>query len=250
MNVQTQLTTESTTCLKYANNLAINKNQNKIYGDDLFWGTYNFLRKNDFFPIFANIIGLKNEEALDKFYQSKYGEIMNRINVGVEKNLPLSEKIYTKIQKIVNNGTHKLDFGLLFYITFFDLSTELEGHINHSGMNVINIISNCENIAKNTLINQIGLFAFLEMLSKIFVSFNLDIKNVKNMKIENIKSMNDINMLLDAVDSEIMERNDTTTKEEKVIGKKEEKKINHRIFLNGSNKRSKRLIYRSNNLKG
>jgi hypothetical protein len=49
------------------------------------------------------------------------------------------------------------------------------------------------------------------------------------MNVDNIKEIGDINMLLDAVDSEIMERNDTPTAEADK-NKKEEKKLTIEYF--------------------
>jgi hypothetical protein len=49
------------------------------------------------------------------------------------------------------------------------------------------------------------------------------------MNVDNIKEIGDINMLLDAVDSEIMERNDTPTAEAEK-NKKEEKKLTIEYF--------------------
>ncbi len=67
------------------------------------------------------------------------------------------------------------------------------------------------------------LFAFLETLSKIFITFNLDSNGIKNMEIEKIKKMSNMNMLLDAVESEIVEKENSTTTWDK--SKKEEKKL-------------------------
>lgn len=50
------------------------------------------------------------------------------------------------------------------------------------------------------------------------------------MNIENLQNTGDIKMLLDAVDSEIMERNDTATSEADKASKKEEKKLTIEYF--------------------
>ena len=46
-------------------------------------------------------------------------------------------------------------------------------------------------------------------MSKIFVTFNLDVNKIKLMEIEKMQKMNNINMLLDAVESEIVEKENT-----------------------------------------
>jgi ATP-dependent Clp protease ATP-binding subunit ClpA len=65
-------------------------------------------------------------------------------------------------------------------------------------------------------------------LSKIFVTFNLDVNKIKLMEIEKMQKMNNINMLLDAVESEIVEKENTVATGEK--NKKEEKKLTIEYF--------------------
>jgi len=72
------------------------------------------------------------------------------------------------------------------------------------------------------------LFAFLQVLSKILVTFNLDVNKIQLMKLEKMQKMNNINMLLDAVESEIVEKDNSVITGEK--GKKEEKKLTIEYF--------------------
>jgi ATP-dependent Clp protease ATP-binding subunit ClpA len=65
-------------------------------------------------------------------------------------------------------------------------------------------------------------------LSKIFITFDLDVKNIENMKMEKLQNMSNINMLLDTVESEIVEKDNTTTTGDK--SKKEEKKLTIEYF--------------------
>jgi len=231
MQLQTDvLTAQSISCLKYANKLAINKNRKEISADDIFWWTYNFIKNSQFFSIFANIMDLNDQDALERYYQTEYEVDLDCFNFLEEKKLPLNKKSLSKIQKLINDGMKKLDFVLLFYISFSDLSSECIKHINSNGMSVEKTVDNCQKIAQNPIVNQIGSFAFFQLLDKILNVFNLDSKNVKMMKIENIKEMSDINMLLDAVESEIVERNDTSVDQASKQGKKEEKKLTIEYF--------------------
>lgn len=72
------------------------------------------------------------------------------------------------------------------------------------------------------------MFAFLQVLSKILVTFNLDVNKIQLMKLEKMQKMNNINMLLDAVESEIVEKDNSVITGEK--GKKEEKKLTIEYF--------------------
>jgi len=53
---------------------------------------------------------------------------------------------------------------------------------------------------------------------------------VKMLKIQNIKTMDNLNMLLDAVDSEIADKNDTSVIDNAKNNKKEEKKMTIEYF--------------------
>jgi hypothetical protein len=62
-------------------------------------------------------------------------------------------------------------------------------------------------------------------LDKLFTKLHLPIKNVKIMDIKNINDMNQINMLLDEVDRDIMDKGESTIEETPTkSGKKEEKR--------------------------
>ncbi|MEI8092237.1 MAG: AAA family ATPase [bacterium] len=70
----------------------------------------------------------------------------------------------------------------------------------------------------------------MEILNKILTMYHLDPNTIHTMNIQNLANMDDVNMLLDAVDSEIMERSDSTTTQADKSGKKEEKKLTIEYF--------------------
>jgi ATP-dependent Clp protease ATP-binding subunit ClpB len=68
-------------------------------------------------------------------------------------------------------------------------------------------------------------------LNKLFQKLHLPIKNVKIMDIKNINDIHHINMLLDEVDKEVMDKNDSSIEETTSKGtKKEEKKMTIEYF--------------------
>lgn len=110
------------------------------------------------------------------------------------------------------------------------MSSSCTQHLQEVGVDLKRALRSCENIIRNPLVQQHGLFAFLEILSKILAVFHLDPKTIETMNLENLKEASDINMLLDAVDSEIMENKDVSTAEAEKGGKKDEKKLTIEYF--------------------
>lgn len=70
----------------------------------------------------------------------------------------------------------------------------------------------------------------MEILNKLFTRLHLDSKNVKMLKIQNIKTLDNLNMFLDAVDSEIADQKDTSVIDNAKSNKKEEKKMTIEYF--------------------
>jgi len=133
------------------------------------------------------------------------------------------------LQKFITRDKAHLDLGILFYISFSDLSSPCIAHLRGQGIDIKTLHHTLEKLISTSAISHYGLFAFLEILTKILTAFHLDPSTLATMNIDNIKETSDINMLLDAIDSEIMERNDSPTAEVDK-GKKEEKKLTIEYF--------------------
>jgi len=202
--------------LKYANKISISKNLKNINWNTLFWGIYQYMRNHQYFDLFCNITWLENIDALDKYYKKKVNIKLDNLEaLEADKNLQLNKKLHTKIDEILKDGLHQLDFIVLFYISFFDLSIEFKRFLESKKIwvDIEKIINNCENLLDNPVIIKSGLFAFLELLNKLFEKLNLDSKNVKIMDIQNINNLHNINDMLDSLDSEIVEKWDDSESE-------------------------------------
>jgi len=146
---------------------------------------------------------------LDKYYQEKVGLKLDNLEVlDTESELKLNKNLSRKIEEILEDGLHQLDFIVLFYISFFDLSIQFEDYLESENINIDidKVMDNCENLLSNPVIIKSGLFAFLELLDKLFEKLNLDSKNVKIMDIQNINNLHSINGILDSLDGEIVEK--------------------------------------------
>lgn len=231
MYKEAKLTAQATSCLTYAHTFATKKNHPNISGDDLFAGIYFFIKETPYKDIFLNLLGIQTHEVLDDYFENHY---INTQKLSLEEqksliNLNFSDTIHIQIHEFVNKSSQQLDFIVLLHASLSDLSSDLKWYFQEHELNLEKLKKNCQNIIQNTLVNQIWLFAFLEILNKLFTRLHLDSKNVKMLKIQNIKTLDNLNMFLDAVDSEIADQKDTSVIDPK-NNKKEEKKMTIEYF--------------------
>ncbi|MCK9467114.1 MAG: ATP-dependent Clp protease ATP-binding subunit [Candidatus Absconditabacterales bacterium] len=221
----------ATSSLKFANKISLKNKKKTIGGDYLFWGVYQYIKNHQYFELFCNVTGLTNVEALDTYYNKKIKiDFSSKQIVEDNEELKLNKKLKSKIEIILANGLYQLDLIVLFYISFFDLSSQLKNYLSQKNTNISieNIVKNCNNLLENPVVIKSGIFAFLEILDKIFTKLNLDPKNVKIMDIKNLNSLKNVDDILNSLDSEIVEKGDTS---ESQVGtsvksaKKEERKM-------------------------
>jgi len=186
-----------------------------------------FLKHHELNVIFWKLLGIA-EETLEEYFQNKYTKKATIMHFKDTKKLPLNKKIFDELKKHINEKTKKLDLDILFSVSFGNLSNQFAKYLNDHDIDTKTIYENYKKLNKNPLIIKMWLFAFLQVLSKIFITFNLDVNKIKLMEIEKMQKMNNINMLLDAVESEIVEKENTTTTGDKT--KNEEKKLTIEYF--------------------
>jgi phosphoribosylaminoimidazole carboxylase (NCAIR synthetase) len=88
------------------------------------------------------------------------------------------------------------------------LSSQLKNYLSQENVsiNIENVVKNCNNLLENPVVIKSGVFAFLEILDKIFSKLNLDSKNVKIMDIKNLNNLKNVDDILNSLDSEIVEK--------------------------------------------
>ncbi len=225
------LTTHATTSLTYANNFALKKRHKTISWDDLFFGIYNFMKTSDIFDIFCSTLHIIQINELDSYLDQKYINTTTK-QVIQTTHLPFQKNIYTQIKKYVNNGDQKIDIITLFHISLWHLSIWLRKYLSTHNIDLKKINKNCKILSQNPIVSQQGMFAFLEILDKLFKKLHLPTKNIEIMDIKNINDLEHIDMLLDNIDKDVMDKNETTIGENntKVANKKEEKKMTIEYF--------------------
>jgi len=215
--------------LKYASCIAIHRGDNSIDGDSLFWWIYNYIRWHQYFELFCNVVWLHHIELLDEYYEKKVW----LSTFSYDDDLSLNDVLREKIEEILKDGVHQLDMIVLFYISFFNLSTEFKRFLNLKKMetDIESILINCKKLFNNPIILTSWIFAFLEILDKLFDRLNLDSKNVKIMDIQNINNLNEMWDVINSLEWEIAEEDPNNKNSMSEVWtapkawKKEEKKL-------------------------
>lgn len=226
----------ATDCLNVASSIAEISNHNEINWDSLFQGIYLYVRNHQYFELFCNVIWLTNIDALDEYFvKKKYSKKFETKKDW--KDVELNKNLKKQIDNVLKDWVHQLDLIVLFYISFFDLSTQFKKSLSTKKIisNYETAVKNCEKLLKNPIIIKSWIFAFLEILDKLFTKLNLDPKSVKIMDIQNINSINDMDDVLNSMWSDIAEEWESDSSVSEVWttqkpGKKEEKKMSVDYF--------------------
>lgn len=224
----------ATDCLNVASSIAEISRHNEINWDSLFKGIYLYVRNHQYFELFCNVVWLTNIDALDKYFMKvKYSEKFESKKDW--KDLELNKNLKKQIDNVLKDWVHQLDLIVLFYISFFDLSTQFKKSLSTKKIisNYETVVKNCEKLFKNPIIIKSWIFAFLEILDKLFSKLNLDPKSVKIMDIQNINNINDMDDVLNSLWSDVAEDWESSVSEvwtTQKPGKKEEKKMSVDYF--------------------
>jgi len=230
MKLHDTFTKNAQICIKHANTLAIANNQRTINGDNLFWGTYAYLRQHKYGDIFFNVTWIQQYlGTLDSYFDDNYRDSIESIFFGEKKRIPFNKKLSAEIYKVVNVQDTKFDFLFLFWLSFQDLASETVFYLKANDIESKTLRNNSEKLLFSKPIRKTGVLAFLEILDKMFRKLHLDPKNVKIMQIEKMDTMNDINMMLDAVESDIADNSKSWSKTS-TSDKDEEKKLTIEYF--------------------
>lgn len=149
--IQTLLTSNSTSCINQANKLAFTNKQRTIHGEDIFWGISIFLKHHDLNTIFRKLLGV-SEELLEEYFQNKYNITTIVRNREEAKKLPLSKKTSQELKKHIDKSTKTVDLDILFFVSFHDLSNQFVDHLHTHHINTKTIVENYKKLNKNPLI--------------------------------------------------------------------------------------------------
>ncbi len=230
INQQKILSKESVTSLLYANNFSLQKKQKTINWDNLFIWIYFYIQESKYFELFLTLLSIENTD-IEKAISSK---INKKTKIIKEKNnnyLSFPKKIQTQIKEYVNNNDRKITIIDLLGIALNNLSSTFKKQLTDNNIDIKKLVKNCKKITKNPIIIEQWLFAFLDILNRIFNKLHLSPKNIEIMDIKTFNDMWQIDMLLDEVDKEVMDKNESTIGDNNTkTAKKEEKKMTIEYF--------------------
>lgn len=224
------LTKESIDSLLYANTIAQQKRHKYINWDDLFMGIYHYIEESHHGELFLSLLWIKETTIENLFFKNTTKKSIST-QESSKTYLNLSKKIYTEIKEYVNKKDKKISIVDLLNIALKNLSSRFKNQLITSTIDLKTAVKNCNKITKNPIIHEQWLFAFLEILDKLFKQLHLSPKNIEIMDmriLDNIQPMND---LLNEVDREIMDKNESSIGDNSTkTAKKEEKKMTIEYF--------------------
>lgn len=114
------------------------------------------MQQQKYFGLLCNLLGLRTAvEPLLAFYEEMYADSLESISFEEKRFLPFNKKISSNVFQYVHTDTSKLDFMLLFFISFHDLSSETIGYCHKHDIDIKNIQQNCDMILQNNAVQTI-----------------------------------------------------------------------------------------------
>ena len=201
--------------LENAQRIAIAQNQNAINFDHIFWWSYGVIREDKNFTTFTSIVGLNNAKKLDEYYMQWIQNIVkNRKDIPNEHRMKIQKEVLDEIVKNIKQRHYtRPDFCFLFCTSFLKLSNENQiiWLLLDDKIDIKSCMENCKKLVNNPIARRSGVFAFLQILSKIFKDISLDPSKVQTMinindnlnELEEFLKENDSSNPENSVESEI-----------------------------------------------
>jgi len=224
------ITDQAISCLQCANTLASSQNRRTINWDDLFWGSYVFIQNTEYFELFCKLFHIPDHQILDQYYHQNYSVNFSQQILKTQK-LPFNKKLKSILSQS-KDIISKIDLLSLFYISYFNLSSQCNKFLSKHYLPHKTLVHNCQSLLQKPYIKQLGLLAFLEILHKILKESSFKINDIQNMQIQDFSQTKNIQTIYNVVKNETKEpgswdaKNNTNT----TTKKKEIKKMTIEYF--------------------
>ena len=201
--------------LENAQWIAVAQNQRSISFEHIFWWSYGVIREDKCFAAFSSIIWFNNARKLDEYYiQWIQNIVKNRKDIPNNQRMWLWQDILNAIVKNLSKRHYaRADFWFLFCTSFSNLSNKNQviWLLIDDKINIESCIQNCDKLVNNPIARRHGVFAFLQILNKIFKDISLDPSKVQTMinindnlnELEAFLKENDLSNPENSVESEI-----------------------------------------------
>ncbi len=173
-----QYTKRAQKTLQFAQILTIFDKKRAITWEKLFRGVYVMIRQTSFDHLFWKLLGVE-VDLLDDHFDEIYDGVEF---VTKPKRFLFQKSLLTQI--VEEHGKNKIDFLELLYTSLNSSSKAFLLTLKNSGFNVDTILNHCQYILRHPAISKIGIFAFLELLTKLLDKLPLDVNDVDLMNIE------------------------------------------------------------------
>lgn len=234
----TTFSKESILALKYASIIAQSMNKRVIDADALFLWMWKLIYDNDGYNLFCDIFDISPQSI--PFLLKKYQYLFDHIganNLQEVTILDINTELHTQLwQQIQSKKGEPIDMLSLFLLSFSYLSSDLRKHISHTDIDSKTLYTQLIKLTRNPLLSQEWLFAFLQTIHTILDELDLDINEVDVM---DIKNLDELHGMLDAMESEIIEKPRDDKGDVKKKNKDEESKLTVDYFWTNLTKECK-----------
>lgn len=164
--------------LQFAQILTSHDKKRAINGEKLFWGVYVMIRQTNFDDLFWKLLWV-DSEVLDEYFDEAYDGVEFIVK---PKRFMFKKSLYSQIVDAYGNG--RIDFLELLYTSIKSSEKAFLVTLQEFGINTDIILKHCQYIFSHPSISKIGIFAFLELLTKLLDKLPLDVNDVDLMNIE------------------------------------------------------------------
>ncbi|USN57069.1 MAG: ATP-dependent Clp protease ATP-binding subunit [Candidatus Peribacteria bacterium] len=175
---QLNYTREAHETLQYAQLLSFADDKKHISSLTLFWAIYMMVDQYDFAPLFWSLLGVKDIELLEEYFDDHYGAI------SIDELPSHYSLVHTLIEGMAEESDRQaVDFAKLLYVSINRATQETQAVLASLEIDRDILLSNCHYIIHHPVISQVGLFVFLDILAKLVDKLPLDISAMQIMNI-------------------------------------------------------------------
>ena len=225
-------TTDIQNILRHAGKFAYIENRKTVSADDVVLALFSHFWNLELSKAFFSIIWIKRTDHLFSYIEY----FLTKMEGIDSKKLWIWENDikFDRMLKKIFSDISSIDEITLLNICFPLISEEFENILSLDEVDFQNTKTLIQNLSKLPALKEVGFLAFLEIINTLMNTFDLDPCEIKEMKIMSSGNVNDIDSILNSLESEIMEKEDndnisldTDSNKQK---KKEEKKLTIEYF--------------------
>ncbi|HMT01199.1 MAG TPA: ATP-dependent Clp protease ATP-binding subunit [Candidatus Absconditabacterales bacterium] len=223
MNKKTIITQDYKDTIIFANQIAVTLGKKSLSAEILLLASYLFTQQYEGFHIFRKMLGITKNEIIDTYIKKNINFPENYKEKTKEK--PLQKKLENEV------SPEKRDFFYIINRSVEHLSGDLKKHLIANNIDVNSLQTKSRILTTNQAIKQMGIVAFISLISKLIKAMNLDPNSISMAHFE---PKEHIDQLLNSLDHDIAdkgdENNENTSNVTTSQNNKDEKKLTIEYF--------------------